>query len=75
MVPLDMPEVWCPQTSWTHRVVRLSWLPRVVRQGLPERWQYRTCTTEAPATMCNCQPPMYSLRWGYFPAQVDDGGP
>lgn len=63
-----LPEAWCAQSIWTHRVVRLRWLPRVVRHRLPARWQYRLCVTEAPARVCNCQPPMYSLHWGYFPA-------
>lgn len=70
---LKLPEAWCASTTWTHRVVRLPWLPRRVRQRLPVRWQYRVCTTEAPATRCQCQ--MYSMHWGYFPAleEVADG--
>lgn len=73
MDALALPAVWCPQTTWTHRVVRLPWLPRVVRSWLPEAWHYRTCTTDAPATRCGCG--MYSLHWGYFPAQADESSP
>lgn len=58
---MTVPQAWCPQTTLTHRVVRLPWLPRRVRRWVPERWQYRVCTTEAPARMCRCR--MYSLQW------------
>lgn len=60
------PEAWCSTSTWTHRVVRLPWLPRRVRQWLPLRWQYRVCTTEAPAPVCPCG--MYSVHYGYFSA-------
>lgn len=63
---LTRPAAWCASTTWTHRVPRLPWLPRVVRARLPASWQSRLCVTEAPATSCPCG--LYSVHWGYFPA-------
>jgi hypothetical protein len=61
-----LPEAWAAVSPWTHRRVRwgLRWLPH--------RWRYRPCVTHAPATQCRCG--MYSVRWGYFPAEGETDG-
>ena len=69
---LTRPAAWCASTTWTHRVVRLPWLPRVVRVWLPVRWQSRLCVTEAPAHICHCGG--WSIHWGYFPAYEEVAG-
>lgn len=72
MDSVTRPEAWCAKATWTHRRVRFPWVPLAWRQHLPAHVQYAVCTTEAPATECMCGE--FSIRWGYFPAVVDDTG-